>query len=75
MHEDKLAGVKMFGVVMSRVPERAMQEGMLTGQPYEIVGGGLDGGLGVLIKLRDRKGGNTKFVTRIADTKGLFTQI
>jgi hypothetical protein len=29
----------------------------------------LNGVLDALVKLRDRKGGNAKFVTRIADTK------
>ncbi|KAF2096185.1 GroES-like protein [Rhizodiscina lignyota] len=71
VHESKLAGGKMFGAVMSQVFEWAIEEGRLNGHPYETVEGGLDGVYAALVKLRDRKGGNAKFVTRIADTKGL----
>jgi NADPH:quinone reductase len=61
-------GGKMFGAVMSAVFERALQTGRFSGHPYTIVKGGLNGVYDALIELRDRKGGNTKFVTRIADT-------
>jgi len=71
VHEDKMAGAQMFGAVMSKVFEWAIAEGALTGHPYELVEGGLDGVLGALIKLRDRKGGNSKYVYHIADTPGL----
>ncbi|KAH8889047.1 GroES-like protein [Thozetella sp. PMI_491] len=69
---DKMnVGAQMFGAVMSTVLETAAEEGKLTGQPYTIVKGGLHGVLDALIELRDRKGGNAKFVTRIADTAGI----
>ncbi|KAH8647331.1 chaperonin 10-like protein [Xylariales sp. PMI_506] len=62
---------RMFGAVMSTVFEWALAEGRLTGQPFTVVQGGLDGVLGALVELRDRKAGNAKFVTRIADTRGI----
>jgi NADPH:quinone reductase-like Zn-dependent oxidoreductase len=71
IHEDKLAGSKWFGSVISRLAEIFLAEGQLKGHPYEIVEGGLNGVEAALIKLRDRKSGNEKFVTRIADTKGV----
>lgn len=71
VHETKLAGGQMFGAVMSRIFEWATEEGRFSGQPYTVVQGGLSGILKALIELRDRKGGNAKFVTRIADTLGL----
>jgi len=71
IHEDKLAGGKLFGRVISVVLEEAIKSGDFSGQPYEIVKGGLTGVKDALVQLRDRKGGNTKFVTRIADTPGL----
>jgi NADPH:quinone reductase len=69
VHEDKPAGGKLFGSVMSKVFETLIAQGQLSGRPYEVVQGGLLGVKDALIKLRDRKGGNAKFVTRIADTK------
>lgn len=71
VHETKVAGSQMFGAVMSRIFEWAIEEGRFSGQPYTIVPGGLNGILDALIQLRDRKGGNTKFVTRIQDTSGI----
>lgn len=71
VHEDKLAGGKLFGAVVSRILECSIAEGSFSGHPYEVVKGGLDGVLGGLIQLRDRKGGNHKYVYRIADTPGL----
>lgn len=64
-------GGKLFGAVMSRLFEWASAEGRFSGQPYKVVDGGLDGVLGALNELKDRKGGNAKFVYRIADTPGL----
>jgi NADPH:quinone reductase len=69
VHEDKFAGSEMFGAVISRVFEWGLAEGSLTGHPYTIVEGGLHGVKDALIQLRDRKSGNEKFVTRIADTR------
>jgi len=71
VHDNKPAGGILFGKIASALFEEAIKAGTLTGQPYEIVQGGLTGVKDALAKLRDRKGGNTKFVTRIADTPGL----
>ena len=69
VHDDKPVGGQMFGAIMSRIFEWSLAQGTFSGQPHTLVEGGLNGVLGALIQLRDRKGGNTKFVTRIADTK------
>lgn len=71
VHETKLAGGQMFGAVMSRVFAWASAEGRFGGQPYEVIPGGLAGVKDALLKLMDRKGGNAKFVYRVADTPGL----
>ena len=71
VHDDKPAGGCMFGAIMSRIFEWIIAQGLLKGQPYTVVDGGLNGVLKALIELRDRKGGNAKFVTRISDTSGL----
>jgi NADPH2:quinone reductase len=71
VHDDNPAGGKWFGGVVARLIETLIGEGKFQGHPYEIVEGGLNGVEAALIKLRDRKGGNTKFVTRIADTEGV----
>jgi NADPH:quinone reductase len=71
VHEDKPAGGKLFGALMSRLFEDSIAQGKLHGRPYQIVEGGLHGVKDALIKLRDRKSGNAKYVTRIADTDGL----
>ena len=71
VHEDKIAGAKTFGAIASKIIEMGLAEGTFSGQPYEIIPNGLDGVHGGLVKLRDRKGGNTKLVYRIAETPGL----
>jgi NADPH2:quinone reductase len=71
VHDDKPAGGILFGGVMSKIVEMLLAEGKLSGQPYKVVSGGLAGVEGALIKLRDRKSGNEKFVYRIADTEGV----
>jgi NADPH:quinone reductase len=71
VHDNNPAGGIWFGVVMTKLIETLLAEGKFQGHPYEIVEGGLNGVEAALVKLRDRKGGNTKFVTRIADTKGV----
>lgn len=72
VHDGKKAGGTIFGALMSKVFEQMLVDGKLIGQPYEVVPGGLNGVKGALEKLRDRKrGGNAKFVTRIADTVSL----
>lgn len=69
VHETKKAGGQLFGGIMSRLIERALADGMLSGHPYKKVRGGLNGIQVALEELRDRKGrGNAKFVTRIEDT-------
>jgi NADPH2:quinone reductase len=71
VHDDTPAGGILFGGVMSRIVQSLLFQGKFQGHPLEIVEGGLNGVEAALIKLRDRKSGNTKFVTRIADTKGI----
>jgi NADPH:quinone reductase len=71
VHEDQPAGGVLFGTAMCAVFERLIVEGKLAGQAWEVSPGGLQGVKDALTRLRDRKGGNTKFVTRIADTPGL----
>ena len=72
VHETKKAGGQLFGAIMSRVIEDALADGRLSGHPYKVVEGGLQGVQTALEELRDRKqGGNAKFVTRIADTPGI----
>lgn len=75
IHEDKLAGGKWFGSIISRLTEILLVEGKLEAHPYEIVEGGLNGVEAALLKLKNRKSGNEKFVTRIADTKGIYSSI
>lgn len=66
------AGGVEFGGIMSRVIEDAMFAGKLKGHPYEVVPDGLDGIYDALMELKARKrGGNAKFVARIADTPSL----
>lgn len=66
------AGGYEFGAIMSKIIEDALFAGKLRGHPYEVVPDGLDGLYDALVELRDRKrGGNAKFVTRIADTPSL----
>ncbi|KAL9084839.1 MAG: hypothetical protein Q9165_007907 [Trypethelium subeluteriae] len=71
VHEDKIESAKMFGSIASKIMEMGLAEGTFSGQPYELIPNGLEGVYGGLVKLRDRKGGNTKLVYRIADTPGL----
>jgi len=71
VHDDKVAGGVLFGYIMTALFEKLIWQGKLTGQPYEMVEGGLNGVENALIKLRDRKSGNKKYVTRIADTPNL----
>ncbi|KAF2235872.1 GroES-like protein [Viridothelium virens] len=71
VHEDKIEGAKMFGGIASKIMEMGLAEGTFSGQPYELIPNGLEGVYGGLVKLRDRKGGNSKLVYRIADTPGL----
>jgi NADPH2:quinone reductase len=71
VHDDKPAGGILFGGAMTRIIEMLIFEEKFQGHPFEIVDKGLNGVEAALIQLRDRKRGNTKFVTRIADTEGL----
>ena len=72
VHGTGKAGGVDFGGVMSRIIEDAIFAGNLTGHPYEVVENGLDGLHDALVELKERKrGGNAKFVTRIADTPSL----
>ncbi|KAF7186115.1 Trans-enoyl reductase fsr4 [Pseudocercospora fuligena] len=61
------AGGEIFGRIMSQVFESMCEEGTLKGHPFEVNEKGLEGVLDVLMELKERKrGGNRKFVTRIA---------
>lgn len=72
MHQTDKTGRQLFGVVMSKAIGRGLAERTLGGHPYEVIPGGLHGVQDALYELRDRKrGGNAKFVTRIADTPGM----
>jgi NADPH2:quinone reductase len=71
VHDDNPAGGVWFGTIITKMIEMLVAEGKFEGHPFEIVEGGLNGVEAALVKLRDRKGGNTKFVTRIADTEGV----
>lgn len=70
VYDGKKAGGNLFGWIMSRTIEQALAGEKLSGHPYEVTEGGLDGVLGVLESLKNRnlKSGNAKFVTRIRDT-------
>ncbi|RMY12650.1 hypothetical protein D0867_07692 [Hortaea werneckii] len=69
VHDGKKAGGSTFGAAMSKVIERALADGTLSGHPYQVAENGLEGIGAALVELRVReKGGNRKFVTRIADT-------
>ncbi|KAI7526747.1 hypothetical protein KC331_g16774 [Hortaea werneckii] len=76
VHDGKKAGGSTFGAIMSKVTERALADGTLSGHPCQVVENGLEGVGAALIELRDRKkGGNRKFVTRIADTPALKSAV
>ncbi|KAK2799394.1 hypothetical protein FQN50_008500 [Emmonsiellopsis sp. PD_5] len=64
-------GNSMLGYVMSRYFTRALQEKQLTGHPFEVREGGLEG---VEQGLRDLKAGKAsavKYVYRIGETRGV----
>ena len=76
VHDGKKAGGSTFGAIMSKVIEHALADGTLSGHPYQVVKNGLEGIGAALVELRDRKkGGNQKFVTRIADTPALKSAV
>ncbi|KAL5342697.1 chaperonin 10-like protein [Aspergillus crustosus] len=60
-----------LGFVFSRYLTRALQDGTLTGHPYEVRSGGLEGVEGALRDLREGKASACKYVFRIADTPGV----
>jgi NADPH:quinone reductase len=71
-----LAGGVEFGAAITRIIENAIFAGKLKGHPYEVVPDGLDGIYDALVELKERKrGGNAKFVTRIADTPSLKSKL
>ena len=76
VHGTGKAGGIEFGGAMSRIIEDAIFAGKLSGHPYEVVKNGLDGLHDALVELKERKrGGNAKFVTRIADTPSLNSKL
>ena len=73
---DGKAGGVEFGGVISRIIEDAIFAGKIKGHPYEVVKDGLDGVYDALVELKERKrGGNAKFVTRIADTPSVKSRL
>ena len=67
------AGLKLggreLGFVYYRFFGRALQEGLFSGHPYEVVPGGLNGVEGALKNLKAGKASAIKYVFRIADTQ------
>lgn len=64
-------GGKEFGYVFFKYFGRALELGILSGHPYEVVPGGL-GGVGTALKdLKAGKASAFKYVFRIADTEGV----
>ncbi|KAF2092390.1 putative quinone oxidoreductase [Rhizodiscina lignyota] len=55
-----------FGYIYSRLFTRGLQEGWLTGHPYEVVAGGLAGVSTALKDLKDGKASGKKFVFRVS---------
>jgi len=62
-------GGKEFGYVFYRLMSKALEDGWLTGHPYTVIPGGLDGVQEGLANLKAGKASATKYVYRIADTK------
>ncbi|KAL4860949.1 hypothetical protein BDV12DRAFT_204526 [Aspergillus spectabilis] len=60
-----------LGYVFSRYISRALQNGSLSGHPFEIRPGGLEGVEEVLRDLKDGRASAMKYVFRIADTPGV----
>lgn len=60
-----------FGSVMYGLFGLGLKDGWLKPRPYTVVEGGLQGLEPTLVDMKAGKGGSTKFVFRIADTKGL----
>jgi NADPH:quinone reductase-like Zn-dependent oxidoreductase len=61
-------GAREFGYVFYRLMTKALQDGWLTGHPYAVLPGGLDGVQEGLADLKAGKASATKYVCRIADT-------
>ena len=62
---------KDFGSVMYGLFGLGLRDGWLKPRPHTVIEGGLDGVEGALADLKAGKGSSTKYVFRIADTKGL----
>ncbi|KAL6228673.1 hypothetical protein BDW75DRAFT_250956 [Aspergillus navahoensis] len=60
-----------LGYVFSRYISRALQNGCLSGHPFEIRPGGLEGVEEALRDLKDGRASAMKYVFRIADTPGV----
>ncbi|OJZ80304.1 hypothetical protein ASPFODRAFT_85916 [Aspergillus luchuensis CBS 106.47] len=60
-----------LGYVISRYISRALQNGSLSGHPFEIRPGGLEGVEEALRDLKDGRASAMKYVFRIADTPGV----
>ncbi len=64
-------GTQDFGFVWFRLLSRGLQEGWMTGHPYEVVDGGLGGLERALGDLKAGKVSAKKFVIRIGETEGV----
>ena len=60
-----------FGLVMTKIIGRWLNEGKLEPHPHEVVPGGLLGVEAALKKLKEGKASAVKYVVRIAETPGL----
>ncbi|KUJ09452.1 GroES-like protein [Mollisia scopiformis] len=60
-----------LGYIFSRYLTRALQQGRLSGHPYEVRKGGLEGVEQALKDLKEGKASAVKYIVRIADTPGL----
>lgn len=70
--EQKAIGIKTsgkeFGLAFFRLFSRGLQQGWLTGHPYEVIPGGLNGVAKGLQNLRDGVNSGVKYVFRIEET-------
>ncbi len=62
-------GTKDFGFVFFRLFSRGLQEGWLSGHPYLVVPGGLNGVEKALSDLKAGVNSGTKYIFKIEDTK------
>ena len=64
-------GAKEFGFVWFRLLSRGLQEGWMTGHPFEVVKGELEGLETALVDLKAGKASAVKFVVRVGESEGV----